>query len=44
MAQSLNTMRQAFLVYTKEIYDDYRDLERELNLIHFAYDRLKIRL
>lgn len=25
-------------------YDDYRELERELNLIHFAYDGLKIRL
>nr|WP_300819019.1 hypothetical protein [uncultured Acetatifactor sp.] len=25
-------------------YDDYRDLERELNLIHFAYDGLKIQL
>ncbi len=25
-------------------YDDYRELERELNLIHFAYDGLKIQL
>ncbi|MCX4379185.1 MAG: hypothetical protein OSJ61_23960, partial [Lachnospiraceae bacterium] len=25
-------------------YDDYRELERELNLIYFAYDGLKIRL
>ena len=25
-------------------YNDYRELERELNLIHFAYDGLKIRL
>ena len=25
-------------------YNDYRELERELNLIHFAYDGLKIQL
>ena len=25
-------------------YDDYKELERELNLIHFAYDGLKIQL
>ncbi len=25
-------------------YDDYRELERELNFIHFAYDGLKIQL
>ena len=25
-------------------YDDYRELERELNLIHFGYDGLKIQL
>ena len=25
-------------------YDDYRELEKELNLIHFAYDGLKIQL
>ena len=25
-------------------YDDYRELERELNLIYFAYDGMKIRL
>ena len=27
-----------------KLYNDYRELERELNLIHFAYDGLKIQL
>ncbi len=41
-------IREVFITHLEEdwgkSYDDYRDLERELNLIHFAYDGLKIRL
>ena len=41
-------IKEVFITHLEEdwgkSYDDYRDLERELNLIHFAYDGLKIRL
>ena len=40
-------IKEVFITHLEEdwgkSYDDYRDLERELNLIHFAYDGLKIR-
>ncbi len=40
--------KEVFITHLEEdwgkSYDDYRDLERELNLIHFAYDGLKIQL
>ncbi len=40
--------KEVFITHLEEdwgkSYDDYRDMERELNLIHFAYDGLKIRL
>ena len=41
-------IREVFITHLEEdwgkSYDDYRDLERGLNLIHFAYDGLKIQL
>lgn len=41
-------IKEVFITHLEEdwgkSYDDYRDLERELNLIHFAYDGLKIQL
>ena len=41
-------IKEVFITHLEEdwgkSYDNYRDLERELNLIHFAYDGLKIRL
>ena len=41
-------IKEVFITHLEEdwgkSYDDYRDLERELNLIQFAYDGLKIQL
>lgn len=41
-------IKEVFITHLEEIwgktYDDYRDLEKELNLIYFAYDGLKIQL
>ena len=41
-------IKEVFITHLEEdwgkSYDDYRELERELHFIHFAYDGLKIQL